>query len=620
MLQPAAAWEQDGAYRFSDVDRLVVVGDVHGALTEFRAVLREAGIIDADDQWIAGNGHLVSVGDLLDRGDDSRAAMDLVRSLMTQAETAGGRVHMVLGNHEIMNMTGDLAYVTPGEFESYVEFAPAPAPAEATESPTEAAGEGENETGAGEAAVASEPPGRIGHRFAFSPEGPYGAWLLSLPFAIVVNDHLFVHGGVSTLLEGMTLEELNSRAHGDLRALLSARERLIALGLMPVTADNGDAQDVSLRIRDAAEALPEQEDALEIPTEHKAAAEAFLLAIDGLPIHPQGPNWNRRNAVCHRLYYESVTERILEQFGARYLVIGHTPTIGRTIQSRFSDQVVLVDTGMNVGYYKGHPSAMVIEDGSSQAIYTDLPAAPVERMAPRMWERPYGMSDAELERFLSEAEIVHSEVIPTGITKPERLTLSMDGKEIRAVFKYFDSDPDLGPERWSHRRGRIADRYINELVAYQIDRLLGFHMVPPAVLREVEGREGIVQYWIEKAINERDRRERGVPYRGYCAQGDQYGVMNVFDALIHNTDRNLTNILFTYTDWKLWLVDHGRSFSSDRRLPDYLREAPFKLTPELRELLEGLDEESLAPLRTWLHEKQIEAIVRRAKQVLKNAR
>ena len=77
------------------------------------------GVIDADFNWSGGKTHLVSLGDLLDRGPESRKVVELLMKLDGQAEKAGGAVHLALGNHEVMVMTGDLRYVSAAEFAAF---------------------------------------------------------------------------------------------------------------------------------------------------------------------------------------------------------------------------------------------------------------------------------------------------------------------------------------------------------------------------------------------------------------------------------------------------------------------------------------------------------------------
>src|SRR4029434_7702368 len=83
-------------------ERVVAVGDIHGAFDGFVAILRAAQIIDSRNRWSGRRAVLVQTGDVLDRGPDSRKAIDLLRQLERDAQRAGGRVVSLLGNHELM--------------------------------------------------------------------------------------------------------------------------------------------------------------------------------------------------------------------------------------------------------------------------------------------------------------------------------------------------------------------------------------------------------------------------------------------------------------------------------------------------------------------------------------
>ena len=97
------------------VDSLFVVGDVHGEFDTLTAVLRNASLIDRAGNWSGGRRHLVFLGDLFDRGDDVTRTLWFIYGLERQAEAAGGSVHVVLGNHEIMVLVNDLRYVSEKE-------------------------------------------------------------------------------------------------------------------------------------------------------------------------------------------------------------------------------------------------------------------------------------------------------------------------------------------------------------------------------------------------------------------------------------------------------------------------------------------------------------------------
>lgn len=156
---------------WSGVERIVAVGDVHGDHDQFVRALRAARVIDADENWIAGKTHLVQVGDVLDRGPDSRKALDLLMKLEEQAARAGGRVHALIGNHEAMILLGDLFYLHPREAEAY--------------------------------------GGLEEFRKAMGPEGRYGRWIRGHDTVVKINDTLFVHGGISPRYADRTLREIN---------------------------------------------------------------------------------------------------------------------------------------------------------------------------------------------------------------------------------------------------------------------------------------------------------------------------------------------------------------------------------------------------------------------------
>ena len=188
------------------MQRVIAFGDVHGAADDLTALLRAAGVVDENLRWSAGTTHVVSLGDLLDRGSASREVMDLLMRLQEEAPAAGGALHVVLGNHETMNLLGDLRYVTPADFSSY----------EADEPPGLRERLRADWIARGGASTGDEfdrrfPPGYFGHRAAFAGDGRYGRWLLGLPVAIVIDDTLFVHGGLSRPLAGLSLEEINRR-------------------------------------------------------------------------------------------------------------------------------------------------------------------------------------------------------------------------------------------------------------------------------------------------------------------------------------------------------------------------------------------------------------------------
>lgn len=96
---------------FSSVNKMFVVSDIEGEFKAFRQLLQANNVIDEKFNWTFGDGHLVLTGDFVDRGIHVTEVLWLIYSLEEKAKAAGGYVHFVLGNHEVMNLNNDLRYV-----------------------------------------------------------------------------------------------------------------------------------------------------------------------------------------------------------------------------------------------------------------------------------------------------------------------------------------------------------------------------------------------------------------------------------------------------------------------------------------------------------------------------
>ncbi len=192
---------------FTGVDRIVAVGDVHGAYDRFVEILQTTGLLDSRLRWSGGKTHLVQLGDVVDRGPDSRKALDLLRRLQDDARRAGGAVHVLLGNHEAMRMLGDMRYTLPEEYKAFV-----------TDRSDEIR----------KAALALVPPeqrdqllkdtplGYIELRLAFGRKGIYGDWLRTLDVALKINGVLFVHGGIGPATADLSCDDINRAARREL--------------------------------------------------------------------------------------------------------------------------------------------------------------------------------------------------------------------------------------------------------------------------------------------------------------------------------------------------------------------------------------------------------------------
>jgi hypothetical protein len=196
-----------------------------------------------------------------------------------------------------------------------------------------------------------------------------------------------------------------------------------------------------------------------------------------------------------------------------------------------------------------------------------------------------------------------------------KVTLKKDEKTINAVFKTIDTNP------LTRKDYNDSDRYLYDVAAYRLDRMLDLQMVPAAVIRKVDGKEGVLQYWVENSINERDREEKGIVFDGFCDKNEQYWMRYIFDTLIYNEDRNLTNILWTRNDFMMVFIDHTRAFRLLTNRPKQYRKAPLNVSDLLINKLNGLNKENLKEnLSPYLHQWQIDAILKRRDLIIKEAK
>lgn len=171
------------------------------------------------------------------------------------------------------------------------------------------------------------------------------------------------------------------------------------------------------------------------------------------------------------------------------------------------------------------------------------------RAAAGVWRGPEGselpFNDfTEVEEFLQTARIEKARVLSSGVTRPIKLGLVKDGVRMNAVVRHVN----VFRQRWDSPHGiklNFRDSYLFECASYRLGRLLGIDNIPPVVEREVEGRKGTLQVWVEGAMTEVTRKERGLEPPEPSRWMFQYQVMWLFDNLIFNDDRNKGNILIT---------------------------------------------------------------------------
>ncbi len=307
-------------YHWTGVERVIAIGDLHGDWEQYLAVMRSAGLINKHNKWSGGKTHLVQTGDIPDRGDDSRRIIDHLVKLAKQAKKKGGYVHLLVGNHEAMNVTGDLRYVTAGEFEAFqtsksgryqdmqwqrqLDWMRANTPEFETLDLDAYRKEWEQRV----------PLGWVEHRIAWRFGGEYGDWVRENPVAIQINDSIFLHGGISAKYCKFSLQSLT-------RQVMDALENYDPAVLTTIVDD------------------------------------------------PLGPLWYRGLAMEDEEegVYSQTLDNILKRYGAKRIVVGHTPT-GGAVWPRFDQRVIVNDTGI-AAYYGSHKGVLELSAEGAVAIY-----------------------------------------------------------------------------------------------------------------------------------------------------------------------------------------------------------------------------------------------------------
>ncbi len=578
LLLLAGFGAQAETWTYEDVGRVVALSDVHGAHDTLLETLRAADVIDDNGAWVGGDTHLVVLGDLLDRGADSRASMDFLMRLEAEAIAAGGRVHVLVGNHEVMNLVGDLRYVNAGE---YAAFA-----GEETAAMRDAAFDALVARDADAAPTRADfdsrfPAGFFAHREAFLADGRYGAWLLERPVMVVVNRTAFVHGGVSPVVAELGLDGLNNGMMQDVRDYVRMLPSMYEAGLLHPTDEFFD----HVSIVNAASAA--RDDA-------NAELVAEFVRLNASPIHDlDGPLWYRGNIACGALIENERLDASLAAVGADRVAIGHTPTPTREILSRLDGRVIEVDTGMNAEAYRGVGSVLILENGEPLSRSgPDYEKQAIALHPRQVGSRPGGFLPLEETlAILQDGEIVSRRKDDTLL-----VTLEMGGRTLEARFD---------------KRG--GKNFYPELAAFRLDRLLGLDMIPPTVRRTVDGKDGTLQLHVSHAVTEAQRAESGQGGGAHCPLGDQWAAMYLFDAVIHNLGRAKDTMVYDQkSGWQLLSIGHGNGFHPKAGVPPWL--SAIELTPnaewrrQLAALSDTVIEEQFADV---LDKRRIRALQKR---------
>lgn len=357
--------------------RVVAIGDIHGEFDGLVTILQETGLLDDRLAWAGGDAVLVQTGDMVDRGPGVRKVLDLMMRLQGEAASAGGRVVVLLGNHEILNLLGNEDYLTP---EIYATFAD-----ESSEKRRRAAFKQwsrwlhrwasahdrvANITKEFEQSWMEEHPlGYFEYREAFTPQGVYGSWLLELPVVATVAGTLFQHAGIAPDFAGTPLEEINRSVRAEIKGFVEAREALAKADIVPPVASFGKSI-----------AFARGDGEIERSEKEQMLLDRFTATLGGVDrwlLGPPSPMWYRgysppANGLDQALDDETLAthlDALTHAYGTEHFVAAHSTLHEGKILSRLGGRVFLIDTGMLVSHYGGRPSALEIQGGRFTAVY-----------------------------------------------------------------------------------------------------------------------------------------------------------------------------------------------------------------------------------------------------------
>ena len=354
--------------------RVVAVADSHGGYTDLLAILQRVGLVDGNRQWIGGSSVLVQLGDVIDRGKASRECLDLLMDLERQAPKQNGRVIPLLGNHEVMNVMGDLRYVVAEDYRAFVT--------EQSDKRREEAYRDYRDFLASQAArhhvaysddeagrqkwMADHPPGFFERHDAFEAQGLYGRWIRSHDAVVQVGDALFVHGGLNPAIGFKSIKELNERVHSEIARFDSLWQSLCDKKIIWRY----------MKLEEALQQVQEEWSWIQargqVPDREAVQQMQELSGLQNwLIVSPDGPVWYRGLALEPEETLKLPVEAMLARLMVRYMVAGHTVQPKFDIMPRFDNHVFLIDTGMNKEVFGGRGSALEFREGSVTAYYAD---------------------------------------------------------------------------------------------------------------------------------------------------------------------------------------------------------------------------------------------------------
>jgi hypothetical protein len=524
---------------WTGVERIVAVGDLHGDYDNLITILkaRKVGLIDENLRWTGGKTHLVQTGDFMDRGDKAKQIFDFLVGLEKEAAEAGGMVHVLIGNHEEINMTGIAlnypGYVFVEQFFSFLpeSFKKAKEKAFVAALPPEAQ-ERVKKNGLD---IAKDPGWRAlwedvlekskrakgndeaGRAYTDNFNKTCGKWLLKQNIVIKINDIVFVHGSINRTYSKEPLQNLNDEYRAELEtfAVRSASSRAFE--------------------RFGRQTRPK------------------------LIYNPRSPLWYREDEIAS----QDEIDGILKDLRASRMVVGHnynasgggSPIVPAEGVARFEGKIWMIDTGIGYTQYGGSLYALIVQNGEFDSYAESAEAAGGSFEKPPEPEGP--KTPAETEKYLTAAAAVSVVQGGAGRTEPWRVRLELDGVKRWAQFKYMDRP----------RPNPIPDCYKYELAAYKLSNYLDLGFVPPVVERTINKYPGSLQIFVENAFRETDRKNQNIKLKDPEAYNRALADLRVFTNLVADTCQNDRDVLIQRTTERVYRVDFSEAFAPRNDIP-----------------------------------------------------
>ena len=216
---------------------------------------------------------------------------------------------------------------------------------------------------------------------------------------------------------------------------------------------------------------------------------------------------------------------------------------------------------------------------------------------------------------MRKAKIIKTTSAKKGITNTNRVTMTDSTITHDAHVQCIDE----AKNEYKTDRGtelNFKDTYKFNIAGYRLARLLGIENVPVYVERKVAGKTCSVSWWADDVLmDEAQRKQKKIEAPNPDAWNDQIYIMRVFDQLVHNVDRNLTNLLIL-KNWDMVMIDTSRAFRLSHKLenPKNLGRCDRTLLANLRALRKDAVTKQLA---SYCTKPEIEAVIARRDEIIR---